>query len=197
MRLYHVPGSRSNRVLWALEETGQPHEIVQVAREDRQKPEHLERHPLGRVPVVHDGTGYVFESAGLVMHIADLAPQSGMLPAPGTHERAVAYQWILYAMLEMEVPVVINYVHGANGVGEKQPERAAAAIETYRKAAAVVEKELGSKQHILGGGFSFADLVVAGVLGFGSYLGMNDGFPNIAAYLERVHARPAYQRAHA
>lgn len=197
MRLYHVPGTRSNRVLWALEETGLPHETVTIAREDRQTPAHLERHPLGRVPVVHDGTGYVFESAGIVMQIADLAPQSGMLPPLGSHERALAYQWILFAMIEMEVPIVINYVHGANGVGEKQPERAAAAIETYRKAAAVVEQELASKEYILGGGFTFADLIVAGVLVFGAWLGMNDGFTNIAAYLERVHARPAYQRAHA
>src|SRR5207245_9107173 len=72
MRLYHVPRSRSTRVLWLLEELGAPYDLTVLAREDRQTPEHRERHPLGRVPVLEDEHGFVFESAALCLHLADL-----------------------------------------------------------------------------------------------------------------------------
>ena len=192
MRLYHVPGTRSNRVRWALEEAGAPYELVTMTREERQEPPHLERHPLGRVPVIHDGEGYAFESAGLCLQVADLNAASGLLPAVGTHDRALAYQWVFYGMLEMESGLAEKYIYG-----ETNPERAAAGTESYRKAAAVIEQELAGKEYLVGGRFTIADLIVGGVLGFGAFLGMNDGFPNVAAYLERLHARPAYQRAEA
>lgn len=192
MRLYHVPGTRSSRVRWMLEEAGLPYELVTMTREERHEPPHLERHPLGRVPVIHDGEGYVFESAGLAMHIADLAPEAGLIPAVGSHDRALTYQWVLFGMVEMEQGIVERYVYG-----DSEPARAAAGVESYRKAAQVVEDALAGKEYLVGGKFSVADVVVGGVCGFGAFLGMNDGFANIAAYLERLHARPAYKTANA
>lgn len=192
MRLYHVPGTRSSRVRWMLEEAGLPYELVTMTREERHEPPHLERHPLGRVPVIHDGEGYVFESAGLAMHIADLAPEAGLIPAVGSHDRALTYQWVLFGMVEMEQGIVERYVYG-----DSEPVRAAAGVEAYRKAAQVVEDALAGKEYLVGGKVSVADVVVGGVCGFGAFLGMNDGFANIAAYLERLHARPAYKTANA
>src|SRR5579883_2681953 len=101
MRLYHVPGTRSTRVLWALEEAGAPYELTVLAREDRQKPEHLARHPLGRVPVAEIDGQYVLESAGLILHVADSSPAAALVPEPGTRDRALAYQWIAFAMTEV------------------------------------------------------------------------------------------------
>ena len=101
MRLYHIAGTRSSRVHWALEEAGLPYEIENITRDERKEPAHLARHPLGRVPVVHDGEGYVFESAAIVLQIADLAPAGKLIAAAGSHDRALQYQWVLYAMVEM------------------------------------------------------------------------------------------------
>ncbi len=192
MRLYHVPGTRSSRVHWMLEEIGRPYDLTVMTREERHEPPHLARHPLGRVPVVHDGDGHVFESAGICLHLAESNPEAGLIPAAGTHDRALVYQWVFYAMLELELGIVEKYVYG-----ETDTARTAAGVASYRKALQVIEDELADKQYLVGGKFSVADLIVAGVCGFGAYLGMNEGFPNIAAYLERTNARPAQQRANA
>ena len=192
MRLYHVPGTRSSRVHWLLEEIGKPYDLTVMTREERHEPDHVARHPLGRVPVVHDGEGYVFESAGICLHLAECNPEAGLLPAAGTHDRALVYQWVFYGMLELEPGIVEKYIYG-----ETDAARTEVGVESYRKAAQVIEDELADKGYLVGGTFSVADVIVGGVCTFGSYLGMNDGFPNIAAYLERLNARPALQRANA
>jgi glutathione S-transferase len=198
MRLYHVPGTRSSRVRWMLEESGLPYELETITREERHEPAHLARHPLGRVPVIHDGTGYVFESAGHCLQIADLAPEAGLIAAVGTHERFLQYQWVFFAMIEMEVPVVAMYLYGPNSaIGTPKADRAEEGLAAYRKAAQLIEDALAGKEFLVGDSFSVADVVVAGVLGFGQFLGMNEGFTNIAGYLERTHGRPAYARANA
>lgn len=192
MRLYHVPGTRSSRVHWLLEEVGKPYDLTVMTREERHEPAHLARHPLGRVPVIDDGEGRVFESAGICLHIAECNPEAGLIPAAGTHDRALVYQWVFFAMLEMEPAIVEKYVYG-----ETDAARAAAGVGSYRKAAQLIEDELAGKEYLVGGKFSVADVVAGGVLNFASHLGMNDGFPNIAKYLERLNARPALLRANA
>lgn len=191
MRLYHIPGTRSSRVRWAFEEAGVQYDVAVITREERQEPAFLARHPLGRVPVVETPNGHVFESAALILHASDLNPASGLMPPAGSHERALVYQWVMYGMIEMEGEVVERY-----RFGDSDPERAAAGVEAYRKAAKVVEDELAGKEFLVGGTLTAADIVVGGVCQFGAFLGMNDGFPNIAAYLERLQARPAFQAAH-
>lgn len=190
MRLYHVPHTRSTRVLWMLEEIGKPYDITILTRADEKSPEHLARHPLGRVPVVEDDEGCVFESAAICLHLADLHPDAGLLPAPGSHDRALAYQWAFYAMTELETPIVEVYAHK-----ETDPARAAAGQERFEPAAAAVERELAGKEYLVGGRFSAADVVCGGVLGFAKFLGMTGGFPTVEAYLARLDARPARQRA--
>jgi glutathione S-transferase len=190
MRLYHVPGTRSNRVLWALEEANAAYELETLTREQRHEPAHLERHPLGKSPAAKLAGGYVWESAGLVMQVADENPDAGLIAAPGTHDRALTYQWILFAVTEMEPGVVEKYIHK-----DSDAARAAHGTESYRKAAAVVEKHLGSNEYMVGGKFSVADIIMGGTLGFGAFLEMNDGFPNIGAYLGRIMSRPAAVKA--
>jgi glutathione S-transferase len=90
MRLYHREhAGRPIRVAWVLEELGEPYEITVMTREESNGEEHRVRHPLGRVPVLEDDDGFVFESAAICLHLADLHPNAGLAPAPGTHERAL------------------------------------------------------------------------------------------------------------
>ena len=105
-RIYYMPRTRSNRVLWALNEIGAPFDSTPVEREDRRSPEHLARHPLGRVPAfeLDDGT-VMFESAAILLQLGDLYPESGLLPAPGSSERALVYQWTMFGMTELEGPL--------------------------------------------------------------------------------------------
>jgi glutathione S-transferase len=105
-RVFYMPRTRSTRVLWMLEEIGKPYDAVQVARDDRRSPEHLARHPLGRVPVVElDDGSHLFESAAICLQLADLYPDAGLIPPVGSQERGLVYQWVLFAVNELEGPL--------------------------------------------------------------------------------------------
>ena len=188
MRLYHVRGSRSGRVLWLLEEIGAPYDITLMQRGEQRSDEHRRRHPLGRVPVVEDDEGFLWESAALCLHIADLHPEAGLIPPVGTHDRALVYQWVLYAMSELEPAVVDALRSDEERAVERGRERFAANV-------VAVEQELDGKEFLVGGRFTVADLVVGGVLSFGARSGLLEGFPRAAAYAERLRNRDAWKRA--
>ncbi len=192
MRLYHVPGTRSTRALWVLEEIGSPYELTLMAREDRQSSEHLARHPLGRVPVIEEEGGFVFESAAICLHLADLDPDAGLIGPLGSHERALVYQWASFAMTELE-PKIIE----VRANRESEPEQAAGSEERFRSTARVVEEALAETEYLVGERFSVADVIVGAVLAFGKRLELTEGMPRIEAYLDRLDARPARERANA
>ena len=102
MRLHHQPRSRSTRVLWLLEELGIPFDLTVMSREDKQTPAYLALHPLGRSPVLEEEGGPVFESAALILHLADQNLDAGLIAPLGSHERALQYQWCFFAMTDME-----------------------------------------------------------------------------------------------
>ena len=105
-RLFYMPRTRSSRVLWLLAEIGAPYELTKLAPEERTSGEHLARHPLGRVPALEldDGT-VIFESAAICLQLADLHPDAGLIPPLGSAERGLVYQWVLFAMTELEAPL--------------------------------------------------------------------------------------------
>lgn len=192
MRLYHSPGSRSTRVLWLLEEIGAPYEITEIgSREERQTPEHRARHPLGRVPVVEEEGGHVFESAAIALHLADQHPEADLIPPVGTHERALVYQWTIFAMTEVESAIVAVYMSRDGADEAKQ-----AALERFRAAAKAVEDALAGKEFLVGDRFTVADVVTGGVLHFAKGLDLLEGLPNLIAYTDRLESRPARQRAY-
>ncbi len=196
MKLYFVPQTRSFRAAWALEEVGEPYELAEMTREQKAQDEHRGRHPLGRVPVIDDGDGPIFESAGIVLHLADLHPGRGLAPAPGTHERALLYQWLFFAMTEIEVPLVEIYIQK---VHRDPPDEAIieAGEQRLQPAVAVIERELGERDYLLESGFSVADIVMGEMMTFAGYMEQTDGLANVAAYLDRLRARPSHQRASA
>jgi len=190
VRVYHVPRSRSTRVLWALEEIGQPYELTLMEGEDRQTDEHRRRHPLGRVPVLEDEEGFLFESAALCLQLADLDLDAQLNWPLATHERGLVYQWTVFAMTELESPIIEARRHR-----EDDPALARAGVERFQVAAAAVEQALDGREYLVGDRFSVADLVCGAVLILAKDAGLTDELPNINAYLERLEARPARQRA--
>jgi len=185
-RLYHLPQSRSARILWTLEEIGEPYDVTVLAREDRSTPAHLARHPLGRVPVIEDAGGPLFESAAIVLALADRHPDAGLGFPLGSRERELVYQWVLFGMLEIEVPTGAAYE-----AGEDDPQRAAAAKARVLAAAAVVEEALRGHDFIVGDRLSAADIVLGSVLTFADRVVAFEGLPEVARYLEALAARPA------
>ena len=195
MRLHHQPRSRSTRVLWLLEETGQPFELTVMKREDKQTDAYLKLHPLGRAPVLEEDGGSVFESAALVLHLADQSPDAGLIGPLGSHERALHYQWCFFGMTELEAPLG----DVARELWKDSSEPLEAMIESGRtrfaKAAAVVEDTLGDGDYLVGDAFSVADIVVGSVLGFARTAELAELSPRLAAYVDALEARPARQRA--
>src|SRR5258708_18099098 len=103
MRVYHREhAGRPIRVAWTLEELGEPYELVVMDWEEGRGEEHRKRHPNCRVPVLEDDEGYVFESAAICMHLADMHPQAELIPELGSHDRALVYQWCCFAPAELE-----------------------------------------------------------------------------------------------
>jgi glutathione S-transferase len=193
MRLYHVPRTRSIRVLWALEETGAPYELSVLKSEERKSPEHLARHPLGVVPVLEDDEGFVYESGALCLYVADSYPEAGLIGPLGSHERALVYQWLFFAMTELEQNFV-DYMKSTAG-GDEQ--RAEAAKERFQVAANLVEQALDGHEYLVGDRFTVADILLGEFLGVCRRNGLGEGLPKLDAYLARLAERPALKRAEA
>ena len=195
MRLHHQPRSRSTRVLWLLEETGQPFELEIVAREDKKSDAYRKLHPLGRAPVLEEDGGPVFESAALILHLADKSPDSGLIAPPGSHERALQYQWCFFGMTELEVPLMDVARQQWKDTGEPIEEMVEGGRARFARAAAVVENALGDDDYLVGNTFSVADVVVGSVLLFARTAELAELPAGLVAYVDRLEARPARQRA--
>jgi glutathione S-transferase len=192
MRIFHREhAGRPIRVAWTLEELGEPYELTVMSREEGKSEEHLARHPLGRVPVLGDDDGYVFESAAICLHLADMHLDAGLVPPPATRERALVYQWTIFAPAELEPPLIEAAVQA-----QRDPERAAVARERFGKAAGAVGGALGGNEYLVGNRFTVADVLVGSALAFTARAGFAEQLPaNLTDYLARLAARPAYQRA--
>ncbi len=192
MRVYHREhAGRPVRVVWTLEELGEPYELTVMTREQGRSEEHRARHPLGRVPALQDDQGFVFESAAICLHLADMHPQAGLLPPTGTHDRALVYQWTCFAPAEIEPPLIESMTQA-----ERDPERAAAARKRFDAAAAAVAGALDGAEYLVGGQFTVADVLVGTSLAFTARGGIADQLPvNLQDYVARLVQRPAYQRA--
>jgi glutathione S-transferase len=153
--------------------------------------EHLARHPLARVPVIEDDEGFVFESAAICVHLADLHPDADLMPPLGTHDRALAYQWSIFAPSELEPPLIEAAIFG-----EAQPERAEKARERFAKAAEAVGHSLDGKEYLVGRRFTVADVLIGSALGFTSRAGFPEVLgPTLESYVARLQERPAYHAA--
>ena len=174
-----------------LEEIGEPYELTVMNWEQGSGEEHRARQPLGRVPVVQFDDGYVFESAAICLHLADLYPDAGLIGGIGTYARALAYQWSIFAPAELEPPLIEGAIFR-----EAQPERAEKARGRFFKAANAVAQRLDGDEYLVEGRFGVADVMVSTALSFAKRAEFPEPFPSVLdAYLTRVFERPAYQRA--
>jgi glutathione S-transferase len=153
--------------------------------------EHRGRHPLGRVPALEDDQGVIFESAAICLHVADLHPESGLIAEPGTHDRALIYQWSVFAPAELEPYLIEAAVHA-----QRDPERSASARKRFDAGAAAVSDALEEHEYLVADRFSVADIMVGSALGWVTRAGLADTLSeNIRAYIARLTQRPAYERA--
>lgn len=183
--------ARDTRVRWALEEAGLPYEIRPVSFAAMKEPEHLARHPFGQIPTYEEDDLTLFESGSIVLHIAQ--KHAGLLPA-NADARARAISWMFAAVNTVEPPILeIVTVKFAEGDKPWAAERLPLVFDRIRVKLAQLSNRLGEAEW-LDGGFSAGDLMMASVLLRLRMSGLLDKFPNLAAYVARGEARPAYRR---
>jgi len=186
--------ARDMRVRWALEEVGQPYNTRLVPWEKFKDEAHLQRNPFGQIPTYEEGDLMLFESGAIVLHIAERFP--GLLPKD-PDARARAIMWMFAALSTVEPPIVDRDVVEYFEAGKSwQGERFAMVDQRIRDRLRQVSARLGGSDW-LDGDFSAADIIMAHVLRRLEGSGLIDDFPNLAAYIARAEARPAYQRAFA
>lgn len=184
--------ARDMRVRWALEEAGQPYEVRLVSFEAMKQLAHLALHPFGQIPTYEEGDLVLFESGAIVLHLAER--HAGLLPDDAI-ARARAITWMFAALNTVEPPildlVIVRIVEGNKPwAGERLP----LVKDRIRYRLQQLSVRLGDADW-LDGAFSAGDLMMVHALLRLKPSGTLDGFPNLAAYVARGEARPAYKRA--
>jgi glutathione S-transferase len=196
--LYHSPRSRSVRVRWLLEEAGAPYELVTVDLQGEKSAAHRKVHPHGQVPALVDGDLALIESAAICLHLADKFADAKLAPPVGTPTRALYYQWMAYSIGTLEPPILDVFLNTVMlPEAQRSAAKAAAGRSHFAEVGAVIDAGLAGKPFLLGDQLSAADIMIGSTLAWASFMGLLDGLPGLATYVERLVQRPAYQRAQA
>ncbi|KZC16323.1 glutathione S-transferase [Rhodanobacter sp. FW510-R12] len=186
--------ARDMRVRWALEEVGQPYEVRLVSFSAMKEPAHRALHPFGQIPTYEEGDLALFESGAIVFHIAER--HAGLLPEDAD-ARARAITWMFAALNTVEAPIIeLQTAKFAEGDKPWTAERLPLIKDRIRKRLGELSDRLGDADW-LDGAFSAGDLLMVHALLRLKPSGMLDEYPNLAAYVARGEARPAYKRAFA
>ncbi|MFI4999943.1 MAG: glutathione S-transferase family protein [Reyranellales bacterium] len=208
--VHHLNNSRSQRILWMLEELGVPYEVKRYERDPAtmQAPAELRAvHPLGKSPVISDGDKTIAESGAIIEYLAETYGGGKFAPPPGTSERLRYSYFMHYAEGSMMPPLLMKLVFS------RMPQRVPFFMRPVAKAIAgaaektligpqiashlaFLEGELASRDWFAGNTFSAADVQMSFPLeAAATRAGLDSRFPKLLAFLDRIHARPAYQRA--
>ena len=193
IKVHHLNNSRSQRILWLLEELGLPYELVKYQRMEGiplAPPELKQVHPLGKSPVIDDGDRRIAESGAIIEYIIETYGKGRLRPKPGTDDYWKYVEWMHFAegsaMLPLLMALYATFLGDAAAV--LQP-RIDAEIENHFS---YMESRLGDRPFFVGNDLTGADIQLLFVLeAAGSRLAP---YPKLVAYRDRMHARPAYRR---
>jgi len=200
LTLHHLNDSRSQRILWLLEELGTPYAIKHYQRDAQTRlapPELKAVHPLGKSPVVIDGDVRIAESAAIVDYIIRRYGQGNgkpaMMPAPGSAEYEAYNEWLHYSEGSAMLPLMLNlYVSRLKEAGAPLHPRIESEIANHL---GYIEGALGSREFFVGPSLSGADIQMSFVAEVARSFGKLAAYPKFAAWLMRMHARPAFKRS--
>ena len=186
--------ARDTRVRWALEEVGQPYEVRLVSLQAKTEPAHLRLHPFGLIPTYEEGDLALFETGAIILHIAE--HHEGLF-SDDADARARAITWMFAALNTVEPPI-LELVTAKILEGDRPwaEQRLPLVKDRIRDRLVQLSARLGDADW-LDGPFSAGDLTMVSVLLRLRPSGLLDEFPQLAAYVARGEARPAYKRAFA
>ena len=194
--LHHLNDSRSQRILWLLEELGTPYEIKPYQRDAKTRlapPELTAIHPLGKSPVISDGDLKIAESGAIVDYLIRKYGDGRMMPQMGTPDYEAYNEWLHYAEGSAMLPLMLHlYVSRLKEAGAPLHPRIESEIANHL---GYVDGALRGKEFFVGDTLTGADIQMSFIGEMADAFQKLGPFPNLTAWLARMHARPAFKRS--
>ena len=198
LKLHFAPNSRAGRIVWLLEELGLPYELnrMDFHPKDLKSPEHRSRHPLGRVPVLDDGDVSLYESGAIVEYILARHGNGAMRPTVDDPLFPTYLQWFHYCEGMVMPPINTIVVHTLLLPPDRRDETVLdQAKRLLSKALPPIDEALDGKEYLIGN-LSGADIMLGHACFMSGRLGvLGEELQNLKAYVDRIAARPAFQKA--
>lgn len=200
LTIHGSSGTRSLRAVWTAEELGIDYDYISVslARGEQRSADFLTLNPIGKVPLLVDGDLVIGESGAICTYLADNHPESGLIPPPGTPERARHDRWCYFVIGELEQPL---WTLAKHSFALPEKARVPAVKDTarweFQKAAKVLAAGLGDRAFAVGEGLTVADIFITHCLSWARGAKVEIEYPELIAYRDRHLARPAVARARA
>jgi len=195
LKVHHLNNSRSQRIVWLFEELGLDYEIVPYQRDattNLAPPELMEVHPLGKSPVIEDGPIKIAESGAIIEYVVDRHGGAKLQPDPKSNEHVAYSEWLHYSEGSAMLPLMMNlYVMRLGEAAAPLMPRIESEIANNL---GYISGALGDRDYLMGE-FSGADVQVSFVMEVARAFGKLAAYPNLVAYLSRLHARPAFKRS--
>jgi len=192
IQLYHHPFSRAAGVIWTLEEVGEPYELVPVdiLKGAQKTGDVIAKNQMGKVPLLLDGDAVVTEAAAIAIYLADRYALGRLSPHLDDPRRGTFLRWILFS------PSVIEPGSMAK-LNNWQAKPSTVGWGDYTSMIAAIDSALENGPYVCGEMFTIADVVFGGTLRYMVTFKLMTPTPAVEAYIARINARPALQRADA
>lgn len=196
IKVHHLNNSRSQRILWLLEELGTPYEIIKYQRDavtNLAPPELKKIHPLGKSPVIEDGDQVIAESGAIVELLTQKYGKGKLAPAEGTKAHDKYIEWLHFAEGSAMLPLMLALYTGRLGdAAAPLGPRITSEIDNHFS---YMNNAIEKGGYLLGKDFSAADIQNSFTLEAGKMRGLLANYPNLLDLLARLQARPAYKKA--
>jgi len=194
--VHHLNNSRSQRILWLLEELGLPYEIKRYQRDPKSNlapPELKAINPLGKSPVIEDGPHVLIESGAIVDYLIRRHGNGKLQPDPASATYDEYVQWLHFAEGSAILPLMLNlYVGRLGDAGAPLLPRIESELDNYL---GYLNNALSLTPYLVGEELSGADIQMSFIGEFAKAQGKIGPYPQLAAWVERLQARPAYKKA--
>lgn len=194
--VHHLNNSRSQRILWLLEEIGVPYEVKYYDRDattNLAPPELVAVHPLGKSPVISDGIRVIIESGAITEYLCERHGGGHLVPERGTDDHISHLEWLHFAEGSAMTPILLR-IYTAR-LGEAAAPLEPRINQQLDAHFAYMEGRVGDNGHFIGDSLSAADIMLSFPAEIAIMQGMAPRYPKLAAFVNACHARPAWQRA--
>lgn len=196
IQVHHLNASRSRRITWMLEELEQPYQVVMYQRDPDTRlapPELKDVHPLGKAPVIKDGDLVVFESGAIIEYLVRRYGADRFSPPADTPNYWRYLQFLHYAEGSAMLPLMLDLY--TSRLGEAGKPLQARIQSEYATHFGFLDRELEGADYFVGDHLTGADVQLSFQIQKIVSIAGQDAYPNLAAFVQRIEARPAYQRA--